>query len=181
MGVKWNIKGRRNWRETNDKERDMYRTYKMWYDKQFEKLDKRGYKMYAEYYKTKGDFMKAYRDTKNQLKEEVRQGKRKGVGNVYQYMVRQQAYKYSEKQVLASIPYMLEHGIIEELPTTIKDKANFMIKYRQGELFDKDFNALVEARYKELKKISLAKHGNKYSFKEEVYDQITQEFYGGGS
>lgn len=82
---------------------DRYDTYRKWYFEQEQKVRRQGQPMYSPMY-TKQQFENVYNETKADLKMLVEGGSRKGVGNVYQYMVREQAYPIS---------YGMEKGLKE--------------------------------------------------------------------
>lgn len=82
---------------------DKYNTYKKWYLQQEEKVRRQGQPMYSPMY-SKSQFESVYNETKTDLKMLTESGNRKGVGNVYQYMVREQAYPIS---------YGMEKGLKE--------------------------------------------------------------------
>ena len=78
-----------------------YQIYKKWYHKQELIVARKGHSMYSDIYSEKR-FQEKYKFTKNDLALEVKQGKRKAIGNVYQYMARDQSYlmDYSTQKAL---------------------------------------------------------------------------------
>lgn len=86
-----------------------YDSYKAAYRKQQNKLTSKGLAMYDRMY-TKSEFEAVYEATRNDLKELVRKGKRKVIGNVTQTIVTEQAYEYSQKQGKALAQYAKETG-----------------------------------------------------------------------
>lgn len=75
---------------------EQYEKYRNWYFNQQDKVLRQGGAMYSPLYNMK-QFAQAYNETKQELKDLVAEGKRTGVGNVYQYMVREQAYPMDQK------------------------------------------------------------------------------------
>lgn len=74
---------------------EMYAKYEKWYANQEMKLLKKGREMFSPKY-TKGQFRNVYYETKAELTMLKEGGNRGSVGNVYQYMVREQAYPISQ-------------------------------------------------------------------------------------
>lgn len=152
--------------------RDRYNIYRRDYKRQAKKMKNAGLKMNKkplEYDK----YIQAWGDMKNQLKKEIEKGERKSIGNVNQFLVRQQAYNFSMKVGGAVIPYLIEAGDIEEEPTTLKEKMRLIMKIRQGEFLEtQGFWNAVRERRKELYK-EYGKYGKK-----EANEQIAREFFG---
>lgn len=78
-----------------------YQRYKEWYHKQEDIVARKGHKMYSDIY-TEKKFQEVYKFTKNDLALDVKEGRRKAIGNVYQYMARDQSYlmDYSTQKAL---------------------------------------------------------------------------------
>lgn len=78
-----------------------YQRYVEWYHKQEDIVARKGHGMYSAMYSEKR-FQEKYKFTKNDLALDVKQGKRKAIGNVYQYMARDQSYlmDYSTQRAL---------------------------------------------------------------------------------
>lgn len=78
-----------------------YKRYVEWYHRQEEIVARKGHKMWGTMY-TEKKFQEVYKFTKNDLALEVKEGRRKAVGNVYQYMARDQSYlmDYSTQKAL---------------------------------------------------------------------------------
>lgn len=74
---------------------DRYTIYRREYYKQQEKVYRMGHDM-DQPLLTKNQFNNVYEETKSILKMKMDMGTRKGVGNVYQYIVREQAYPISQ-------------------------------------------------------------------------------------
>lgn len=81
--------------------RGNYESYLTSYYKQTEKLKRKGRTMYDDRPYSRTEFETMYRATRNDLIEEVKEGKRKTVGNVTQNIVRKQAYEFTDKQAKA--------------------------------------------------------------------------------
>ena len=82
---------------------EQYDIYKKRYEEQALKNRRKGEPMYSPMY-NKAQFKAVYDETKADLKMSLEGGNRRGVGNVYQYMVREQAYPIS---------YGMEKGLKE--------------------------------------------------------------------
>lgn len=78
-----------------------YQRYVEWYHKQEAIVARKGHKMYSDMY-TEKKFQEVYKFTKNDLALDVKEGRRKAIGNVYQYMARDQSYllDYSTQKAL---------------------------------------------------------------------------------
>lgn len=78
-----------------------YKRYTEWYHKQEAIVARQGHKMYSDMY-TEKKFQEVYKFTKNDLALDVKEGRRKAIGNVYQYMARDQSYllDYSTQKAL---------------------------------------------------------------------------------
>ena len=74
---------------------DRYTIYRREYYKQQAKVNRMGHEM-DQPLLTKNQFNNVYEETKSILKMKTDMGVRKGVGNVYQYIVREQAYPISQ-------------------------------------------------------------------------------------
>ena len=151
-----------------------YNIYLTQYNKKQRTLGKIGLTMYDKEYSSVREFKEEYLRTKNTLKQEIKEGKRTSVGNVQQYLISKQAYKYSQKQVKAlfeSDTFIEEHGDdIDELSLEYS-KNEMMRLYRSGELLDESgwFDA-IRAERQRLFESGLTK--------EQVRKAISQTFYG---
>lgn len=76
--------------------KQQYDIYKREYLKKQIKVAEQGGQMFSPMYSEK-KFRARYLETKAQLLEDVKSGSRKGVGNVYQYMISDQAYAIDQK------------------------------------------------------------------------------------
>lgn len=76
----------------------MYRRYMTNYEQQEFKMIRQGKFMDSPMYSFR-QFTDAYMGTKEALRLEKELGERGSIGNVYQYMVREQAYPYSQKKI----------------------------------------------------------------------------------
>ena len=86
-----------------------YEAYKKWYYKQEQVNLRAGKPMYINMY-TYQEAKFLYEVTKQDLLEDVRTGKRGTVGNVYQYMAREQQSELSYKRTMAVYQYVKETG-----------------------------------------------------------------------
>ena len=86
-----------------------YEAYKKWYYKQEKVNLKAGKPMYITMY-TYQEAKEVYDLTKEDLIEDVRKGKRGTVGNVYQYMAREQQAELSYKRAKAVYQYVKATG-----------------------------------------------------------------------
>ena len=78
-----------------------YQRYVEWYHKQENIVSRKGHSMYSNMYSEK-KFQEVYKFTRNDLALDVKEGRRKAIGNVYQYMARDQSYllDYSTQKAL---------------------------------------------------------------------------------
>lgn len=74
-----------------------YESYKKAYFKKENMLNKKGLQMYDKIL-SRREFEAVYEATRNELKRQVKEGKRKVIGNVTQTIVTEQTYEYSQKQ-----------------------------------------------------------------------------------
>lgn len=131
-----------------------YESYKAAYRKKQNSLTKKGLQMYDSML-TKSEFEAVYEATRNDLKDMVKKGERKVVGNVTQTIVTEQTYEYTQKQGKALAEYAKATG--QELTQQ---------QIRAGQL---DWTKL-EAKQAELKQKGLSKA--------EVRDTIAQLYFG---
>lgn len=131
-----------------------YESYKKTYRKKQNTLTKKGLQMYDSML-TKSEFEAVYEATRNDLKQLVKEGKRKVVGNVTQTIVTEQTYEYTQKQGKALQKYAEATG--QNLTQQ---------QIRAGQL---DWDVLRDAQI-ELKELGYSK--------EEVRTIIGQEYFG---
>ena len=86
-----------------------YEAYKRWYYKQEQVNIRQGKPMYINMY-TYQEAKEVYELTKEDLLEDVRKGKRGTIGNVYQYMAREQQSELSYKRAQAVYQMVKETG-----------------------------------------------------------------------
>lgn len=86
-----------------------YEAYKKWYYKQEQVNLRSGKPMYTTMYNYQ-EAKLIYDFTKEDLLEDVRKGKRGTIGNVYQYMAREQQSELSYKRTKAVYQYVKETG-----------------------------------------------------------------------
>ena len=86
-----------------------YESYKAAYRKKQNMLTAKGLQMYDSML-TKREFETIYEATRNDLKQLVKEGKRKVIGNVTQTIVTEQTYEYSQAQGKALAEYAKATG-----------------------------------------------------------------------
>ena len=86
-----------------------YEAYKKWYYKQEQVNLRKGMPMYLSMY-TYQEAKEVYELTKQDLLDDVHKGKRGSVGNVYQYMAREQQAELSYKRTSAVYQYVKDTG-----------------------------------------------------------------------
>lgn len=86
-----------------------YESYKAAYMKKQNMLTSKGLQMYDSML-TKSEFEAVYEATRNDLKQLVKSGKRKVIGNVTQTIVTEQTYEYTQKQGKALAEYAKATG-----------------------------------------------------------------------
>ena len=104
MDREWNSKG---WISIMSKAN--YESYKAAYRKKQNMLTAKGLQMYDSM-KTKEEFEAIYEATRNDLKQLVKEVKRKVIGNVTQTIVTEQTYEYTQKQGKALAEYAKATG-----------------------------------------------------------------------
>lgn len=117
-----------------------YESYKKAYIKKQETLHKKGLQMYVPMY-TKEQFETVYQTTRSDLKELVKDGKRKVIGNVTQTIVSEQSYQYSKAQGTALKKYAEATGqdlTISQIRAGQLDWS--MLRERQAELKSAGFS-----------------------------------------
>ena len=113
-----------------------YEAYKKWYYKQEQVNLRKGKPMYLNMY-TYQEAKLIYDFTKEDLLEDVRTGKRGSVGNVYQYMAREQQAELSYKRTKAVYQYVKETGqdiSFKELRYMTKQQLNNNIDWSHLEV-----------------------------------------------
>lgn len=131
-----------------------YESYKAAYRKKQNMLTAKGLQMYDSML-TKHEFETVYEATRNDLKQLVKEGKRKVIGNVTQTIVTEQTYEYSQAQGKALAEYAKATG--QNLTQQ---------QIRAGQI---DWSMLEDKR-RELKDFGLSK--------EEVRDTIATLYFG---
>lgn len=159
-------KNRYSWKRTGDVLRDRYNAYLRAYDKQERKLSKQGLEMSD----TKYDFnewIEQWSKKRNDLQYEVNIGQRKGIGNVNQYLVRDQAYELSYKAGEAVYKALQERGEVGEGIS----RQKMMVKIRQGEFLKSEgwWDAIQSFR-EQLKKEGYAP--------DMIRQEVSRQFYG---
>ena len=131
-----------------------YESYKEAYRKKQNMLLKKGLSMYDKMY-SKSEFEAVYEATRNDLKDMVKKGERKVIGNVTQTMVTEQTYEYTQRQGKALAEYAKATG--QKLTQQ---------EIRAGKL---DWS-MLEDKQQELKQLGLSKS--------EIRQIIGQEYFG---
>lgn len=151
--------------------RDRYNIYLRDYEKQEAKLDRQGEKMaYGKY--TFEEYKNAWQEKRDELLYEKNIGERNSIGNVNQFLVREQAYELSYKAGQGVLKHLVESGDIEE-PTTLSQRVKELTKIRQGDYLNTSgFWNAVQERREELYKLYGKYH------KKEANAQISREFFG---
>lgn len=127
-----------------EREEAQFQAYKRAYQRQADKVGGRE-DMASPEIQDKETFLAMHEAYKNELKKDVRYGKRQAVGNVIQYMVRDQAYEVSYKQAEALKDYiekeykadLMEMGFVSKKAYErgeLKLSREGMLSLRRGEL-----------------------------------------------
>lgn len=122
---------------------EMYERYKKWYFKQQGVAERQGQGMFSVMYNRK-QFRNVYDATKLELKEMVQEGKRGSIGNVYQYMAREQTYGMSQQMYKGLKDLYKEAG--EEIKFTRFTTYEEIRAYAPDKIWD-----TVELYYKQLR------------------------------
>ena len=111
-----------------------YNRYVEWYHKQEEIVARKGHKMYSDMYSEKR-FHEKYKYYRSVYQYDIKQGKRKTIGNLYQYMTRDQSYlmDYSTQKALRTAfpdlkPSRFE--TIKEIKSRMTDEDFDYIRYQ---------------------------------------------------
>ena len=111
-----------------------YKRYVEWYHKQEEIVARKGHKMYSDMYSEKR-FHEKYKYYRSVYQYDIQQGKRKTIGNLYQYMTRDQSYlmDYSTQKALrAAFPDLKPSRFetIKEIKSRMTDEDFDYIRYQ---------------------------------------------------
>lgn len=166
--------------------RKQYRDYLDQFEARKENFESRGLDFYDPVPLTYRDWKTVHAEKINDLREDIKEGKRKTVGNVNREIVSDQAYELSSRQADVIVEYLLENEteILEELNLNyryvdesgverinLKKKIDLMMKIRQGEFLREDigfWDMINDFRIQAFKK---------GMSKEDVKRQVGQTFF----
>ena len=135
------------------KSRAQYRDYLEQFEARRENFESRGLEFYDPVPLTYRDFKTVRAEKINDLKLDIKEGKRKTVGNVNREIVSDQAYELSSRQADVLGEYLLENeeDLLEEMDlvykytdeegierVNLKKRIDLMMKIRQGEFLRED-------------------------------------------
>lgn len=133
--------------------RAQYRDYLSQFEARKENFESRGLDFFDPHPLTYRDYKSVRADKVNDLKIDIKEGKRKTVGNVNREIVSDQAYELSSRQADVLGEYLLENeqDLLEEMDLVfkytdeegierlnLKKKIDLMMKIRQGEFLRED-------------------------------------------
>ena len=135
------------------KSRAQYRDYLEQFEARRENFESRGLEFYDPVPLTYRDFKTVRAEKINDLKLDIKEGKRKSVGNVNREIVSDQAYELSSRQADVLGEYLLENeeDLLEEMDLVykytdeegierinLKKRIDLMMRIRQGEFLRED-------------------------------------------
>ena len=135
------------------KSRKKYEDYRAQFESRKENFSSRGLDFYDTVPLTYRDWKTVYAEKTNDLKEDIKEGKRKTIGNVNREIVSDQAYELSSKQGEVIAEYLLENEeeALEEMDLVykytdaegverinLKKKIELLMKIRQGEFISEE-------------------------------------------
>ena len=168
------------------KSRSQYRDYLEQFEARRENFESRGLEFYDPVPLTYRDFKTVRAEKINDLKLDIKEGKRKSVGNVNREIVSDQAYELSSRQADVLGEYLLENeeDLLEEMDlvykytdeqgierVNLKKRIDLMMRIRQGEFLREDvglWDMISDFR------VSMFKKG---MTKEEVRKAVGQTFF----
>ena len=130
-----------------------YQDYLDQFEARKENFESRGLEFYDPVALTYRDWKTVHQEKINDLKMDIKEGKRKTVGNVNREIVSDQAYELSSKQAYVLGEYLLENEseLLEEMGlvyrytdeegverTNLKKRIDLFMKIRQGEFIKED-------------------------------------------
>lgn len=133
--------------------RKQYQDYLDQFESRKENFESRGLDFYDPVPLTYRDWKTVHAEKINDLREDIKEGKRKTVGNVNREIVSDQAYELSSKQADVLGEYLLENEpeLLEEMGlvyryvdengverVNLKKKIDLFMKIRQGEFLRED-------------------------------------------
>ena len=166
--------------------RRQYENYLDQFEARKETFESRGLDFYDPVALTYRDWKTVHAEKINDLKMDIKEGKRKSIGNVNREIVSDQAYELSSRQADVLGEYLLENEpeILEEMGLTykysdeegterinLKKRIELMMKIRQGEFLREDvglWDMISDFR------LSMFKKG---LTKEEVRKAVGQTFF----
>ena len=135
------------------KARRQYNDYLDQFEARKENFESRGLDFFDPVPLTFRDYRTVHAEKLNDLKQDIKEGKRKTVGNVNREIVSDQAYELSSRQADVLGEYLLENEpeLLEEMDLVykytdesgverlnLKKKIDLFMKIRQGEFLRKD-------------------------------------------
>lgn len=135
------------------KSRSLYRDYLEQFEERRKNFESRGLEFYDPVPLTYRDFKTVRAEKINDLKLDIKEGKRKSVGNVNREIVSDQAYELSSRQADVLGEYLLENeeDLLEEMDlvykytdeqgierVNLKKRIDLMMRIRQGEFLRED-------------------------------------------
>lgn len=135
------------------KSRKQYRDYVEQFEARKENFASRGLDFYDPVPLTYRDWKTVHAEKVNDLKQDIKEGKRKSVGNVNREIVSDQAYELSSRQADVIGEYLLENEpeLLEEMNLVykyvdeegrerinLKKRIELFMKIRQGEFLRED-------------------------------------------
>ena len=133
----------------------LYQNYKNQFESRKENFESRGLDFFDPVPLTYRDWKTVYAEKVNDLKQDIKEGKRRTVGNVNREIVSDQAYELSSRQAEVLGEYLLENesDLLEEMDmvyryvdesgverVNLKKKIDLFMKIRQGEFIRQDIN-----------------------------------------
>lgn len=146
-------KAKRDAQKKYRKVRRQYNDYLAQFEARKENFDSRGLDFFDPIPLTFRDYRTIHAEKLNDLKQDIKEGKRKSVGNVNREIVSDQAYELSSRQSSVLGEYLLENesNLLEELDLVykytdesgverlnLKKKIDLFMKIRQGEFLRED-------------------------------------------
>ena len=146
-------KARRVAQKRYRKARRQYNDYLEQFEARKANFESRGLDFYDPTPLTFRDYRSVHADKVNDLKQDIKEGKRKTVGNVNREIVSDQAYELSSRQADVLGEYLLENEpeLLEEMDlvykytdeegierVNLKKKIDLFMKIRQGEFLRED-------------------------------------------
>lgn len=146
-------KARRVAQKKYRKARRQYNDYLEQFEARKANFESRGLDFYDPTPLTFRDYRSVHADKVNDLKQDIKEGKRKTVGNVNREIVSDQAYELSSRQADVLGEYLLENEpeLLEEMGlvykytdeegierVNLKKKIDLFMKIRQGEFLRED-------------------------------------------